>query len=780
MDLVSLVIPCYNPGPELLEAVRSARAQTHKPCEIILVDDGTDTAGGKAAVESALPLADRFIRQPNCGLPSARNAGFRAAGGKYVVPLDSDDLLDRCYVAECLAALRARPDAAFVYTDARVFGTRNYVERYGEYNLYALLDRNILPYAALIRKEAWEDAGHYDDRMRLGFEDWEFWLRLGAKGRYGFHLGKILFRYRKHGPSLFDVARRNEREIIAHIQANHPELYGYEARARIKAIWEPAACVLGPAGPQSILDCELAEASESNRVPPGSRAPAFAISKGSPHSHAAEFAALAVWGGAACAQLPGDCVAISRRCLESGQTVARVTPRGAAHVPGRASTLHRHLHNAGLLSARNWLAHPLRSASRLVPLRLKEAVNRRAGRPLFDLSFYLQFQPASVMLGRRLVTPLRYMPRLDSGRRRIALVTPHLGPGGAEKVLLEFAGALDRSEYEIFLIATQSSDARWLQLWQDAADHVYDLAALAPPELAAGAFYSVARNWRFESLLIQNSLPAYSVLRELKAEVPEMRVMDLIHSVDEKWDVVFASREVACVIDVRIAVSEAVRERLRREGTPDPAIRLLRCGIDLARFTPAPVRSAAPYRLLFAGRLDPVKRPLLLVDIARALKCRRPGLDFKIVVAGDGPEAASLRDRIERARLGGLFEIAGHVPDIAPLLANADLLVLASKAEGIPLVILEAFAAGKPVVASNAGAVGEVVNAATGVLIERAPGEAEAFAEAIDVLLNDPDVRARMGREARSLVERDYSRDQFRLACRGLLGGPSGARSNQL
>jgi glycosyltransferase involved in cell wall biosynthesis/GT2 family glycosyltransferase len=768
MCLVSLIIPCYNPGPELLETVRSARAQTHKPCEIILIDDGTNTAQGKAAFESALPMADRFIRQPNRGLPSARNAGFRAATGLYVVPLDSDDLLDPRFVAECLTALQAHPEAAFVYTDTRVFGTRNYVERHPDYNLYSLLDRNPLPYAALIRKEAWEDAGHYDDRMRLGFEDWEFWLRLGAKGRYGFHLGKVLFRYRKHGPSLSDVARRNEREIIAHIRANHPELYAYEARARIKAAWEPAACVLGPAGPQTILDCELAEAAGPGRIPPGSRAPAFAVAQGAPQPHAAEFAALAVWGGAASAELPGGSFALSRRRLEKGLPVARTAPDRVPKFADGASTLHRHLYNAGLLSIRNWLLHPLRTASRMIPLRIKEAVNRRAGHPFFDLSFYLRFQPASVILGQRLVTPLRYMPRLDSARRRIALVTPHLGPGGAEQVLLDIAAALDRSQFEIFLIATQSSDSRWLKLWQDSADHIYDLAALVPPELTAGAFYSVAGNWRFESLLVQNSLPAYSVLRELKAEAPGLRIMDLIHSVDERWDVISASREVAGAIDVRIVVSEAARERLRREGTPDAAIRLLRCGVDLARFTPAPVRPAPVHRILFAGRLDPVKRPLLLVDIARALKEHRSGPDFRIVVAGDGPEAASLRDRVERGGLSGAFELLGHIPDIAPLLADAALLVLTSQAEGIPLVILEAFAAGKPVVAANAGAVCEVVDTATGFLIERSPQEPQAFARAIDTLLNSPDLREQMGRQARARVERHYGRDQFRAAAREL------------
>jgi glycosyltransferase involved in cell wall biosynthesis len=782
MDLVSFVIPAYNPGTALLEAARSAREQTHEAVEIIVVNHGTDTAEGKAAIQSVLRLAHHYIEQPNRGVSAARNAGFRAATGAYVVPLDCDDLPDRRYVAECLAAIEAHPEAAFAYTDSRVIGRRKYIERYRDYNLYALLQRNILPYAGLIRKESWEAAGGYDERMRPGHEDWEFWLRLGANARYGHHLGKVLFQYRKSRPALSDASRRHEREAQEYIRENHPELYTYEARARIKAAWEPAACVVGPAGKPALLDCETMDAAAPHQILRNSRAQAFAISRGAAQPDAAEFAALAVWGGNRCVQLPDGSLAVSRPALARCRNLAELSPVSSPptakgvpdaprHLPAALATVHRHLLNAGLLSARPWLKHPVGSALRLVPLRIKEGINHRTGRAIFDLAFYLQFQPSPATLGKRPVTPLCYLPRLDSSRRRVALVTPHLGPGGAETVLLDISNALDCAQFEIFLIATQSSDTRWLERWKASVDHVYDLAALVPPERAASAFYSVVKNWRLETLLIQNSLPAYSVLRELKADVPGIGIMDLIHSVDREWDMVSATTEVAGSIDIRIVISEAARRRTCLGGTPEANIRLIRNGIDLARFVPgAPRPVSTPGRILFAGRLDAVKRPLLLVEIALALKERRGQADFRVIVAGDGPEGGSLRDRTKRAGVAELFDFLGYVPDIAPLLADADLLLLTSRAEGIPLVVLEAFAAGKPVVVSDAGAVGEVVDAATGFLVQTGAGEAEAFAKAIDMLLNSPDLRERMGREARRKVEVEYSRENFRQAYRGLFG----------
>jgi glycosyltransferase involved in cell wall biosynthesis len=448
----------------------------------------------------------------------------------------------------------------------------------------------------------------------------------------------------------------------------------------------------------------------------------------------------------------------------------RDVPNWWRHLPRWLETVARHFHNADLLAVRPWLQHPLRSTLRMFPLRIKEAINGVVGRPIFDLSFYLQFQPGSVALGKSLVASLDYRPRFSS-RRRVALVTPHLGPGGAEAVLLDIAGTLDRDQFEIFLIATNSFDSRWHERWKQATDHLYDLSTLVPADRGAGALYSIVKCWKFETLLIQNSLAAYSVVPEIKATVEGIRVMDLVHSVEKEWNFVSSTSTVARSIDTRIVISEAARQSMLRANTPESKIRLIRAGIDLARFSPRPLRSDATHGLiLFSGRLDAVKRPLLLVEIAVALRKLRGRADFRIVVAGDGPEAGALRSRADAAAVTGLFDFLGHVADVAPLLARVDLLVLPSSAEGIPLAILEAFGAGKPVVASDVGAVSELVVPSTGILIEKVSGEVEAFAEAIDTLLNCPDLRATMGEEARRKVEDEYNRESFRESYRALFG----------
>jgi glycosyltransferase involved in cell wall biosynthesis len=718
--LVSIVIPAYNPAPYLLEAIASASAQTYPHIEIVLVNDGTDQPESLVILEQASRLVSTYVQQPNRGLGAARNTGFRAARGEYVAPLDADDLLDPNYVSECLAELRGS-DAAFVYTDFQVFGTETYQERPGEYNLYRLLDRNYLTYAALIRKQDWENSGGYDESLKcFGYEDWEFWLRLGGRKRFGRYVSKALFRYRKHGTSLYDSARARHQEFVTYIRSLHPELYEYENRARIKARWSPAASIVscGPVTDQSIEDIQI--------VAPGELAlgPTVADAR---DPHAAELAALGHWSGAAAGQ--------------GSSSAAR-------------NNLHRHLLNAELLSLRSWTHHPGRSLTRLIPLRVKERINTASGRAVFDLSFYLQFQPNSVLLGNTVIEPLRYYPKPARGRKRAALVTPHLGPGGAESVLYDIASGFGSKHYETLLLATQSRDDRWLEKWQAQVEHTYDLAKVAPPERMIAALCSVIANWRCDTVIVQNSLYGYAAVPHIRKLLPEIKIFDVIHAVDEAWDQIASTAGVAAEIDRRVAMSEAVRNRLLALGVAEDKILLVRNGVDLERFRPAPLSSNSAKNILFAARLDTVKRPLLVADIAKELAKLRPQRDFRFSIAGDGPEKERFEERVRKLGLEPTFEFHGHVADLAPFYAAADVVILPSRSEGVPLVVLEALASARSVIASKAGSIPEVLDATCGILVEGA--DAAQFAQAIHSLLDEPELRATMGAAGRRKVERDH------------------------
>ncbi|MFN7190187.1 MAG: glycosyltransferase family A protein, partial [Rhodospirillales bacterium] len=179
----------------LAETLASVRAQTFADVVIVLVDDGSNDPATLAFLAD-LPPDIVFVRKPNGGLSSARNAGFAAASGSYVLPLDADDRIAPDMLARCAAILDADPTADFVYTQIDVFGDERGVVR-KTWNRFEQLATNQLPYCMLMRKSAWQRIGGYDDTMREGYEDWEFNLRLSKAGLIGVAIAEPLFRYRR-------------------------------------------------------------------------------------------------------------------------------------------------------------------------------------------------------------------------------------------------------------------------------------------------------------------------------------------------------------------------------------------------------------------------------------------------------------------------------------------------------------------------------------------------------------------------------------------------------
>ena len=228
---VSVVVPCYNAGADLPRALASVRAQTFEDYEIIVVDDGS-TDPATLDVLDSLSGDVRLIRQPNKGLPGARNTGFREAAGRYVVPLDCDDFVDPSFLDEMLTALKARRDAGYVFCHMVLHGEKSgTLER--NFNFFEQLVLEHVPYCVLIPKQVWHDVGGYDESMRDGKEDWEFNLRLAAHGYYGVLVDKPLFFYcvRRSG-MLESTSNRRHAEISKYIRTKHANLY------TIKSMWK--------------------------------------------------------------------------------------------------------------------------------------------------------------------------------------------------------------------------------------------------------------------------------------------------------------------------------------------------------------------------------------------------------------------------------------------------------------------------------------------------------------------------------------------------------------
>jgi glycosyltransferase involved in cell wall biosynthesis len=180
--------------------------------------------------------------------------------------------------------------------------------------------------------------------------------------------------------------------------------------------------------------------------------------------------------------------------------------------------------------------------------------------------------------------------------------------------------------------------------------------------------------------------------------------------------------------------------------------------VEIPPATPAG-RDRNPPVLVAVGRL---KAPKDFLTLVRALALLRPGFGRALIV-GEGPDRPELEAEIQRLEIGDRVHLLGERRDVLELLADADLFVLSSASEGMPVSVLEAMAAGLPVVGSRVGGVPElVVEGETGLLVE--PGDPDELAAAIDRLLDDPQLRRRLGEAGRARAQGRFALESFRRA----------------
>jgi glycosyltransferase involved in cell wall biosynthesis len=222
-DDVTVVIPCFNYGRFLPEALNSVRAQEGGPPRILIVDDGS-TDPETHAVLAAVARDVKVIWQTNGGISAARNAGFSEARTPLLLALDADDMLPGGALRALKRGLDADPSAGFSYGATRFIGEWSGVIAMPGWDPYRLLFRHTIGPTALTRRELFEDVGGYDPKIS-GYEDWEFWIHALAKGWHGVKVAEATFLYRRHGGTKLSADRSGYRRWYRAIRIKHAGLY---------------------------------------------------------------------------------------------------------------------------------------------------------------------------------------------------------------------------------------------------------------------------------------------------------------------------------------------------------------------------------------------------------------------------------------------------------------------------------------------------------------------------------------------------------------------------
>ena len=237
---ISIIIPCYNQEKYLAETVKSALNSTYADLEIIIVNDGsTDNSKEIAEDLSEKHRNVTLLNQPNSGVATARNAGIEYANGKYILPLDGDDLITPSYLSDSIRILEEKPDVKVVYCEAVKFDEKG--ERFWglkPFSLTSLARDNMIFVSGIFRKADCLAIGGFDDQMKtLGSEDWEFWINLLKNGGKVVKLPYLGFKYRlTKSASRRKMTSSNALKIkrIAYLNSKHMDFFERELNGPLR------------------------------------------------------------------------------------------------------------------------------------------------------------------------------------------------------------------------------------------------------------------------------------------------------------------------------------------------------------------------------------------------------------------------------------------------------------------------------------------------------------------------------------------------------------------
>ncbi|NNU79012.1 glycosyltransferase [Halovulum dunhuangense] len=256
---IAIVIPVHGHAALASESIASALALDGTV--VIAVDDGCPLAETRATLEGwALTHPGRFHRvtQVNRGLSGARNTGIDLALDRYpgleaVFLLDADNRLDPHAAALFEHLLGTRPDADWFYPNFDMIGLAEHAHNGGDFSVALLAESNFSEAGSLIRRRVFDAGIRFDESMRKGYEDWEFFLSAARAGFRGAPVRQAFFRYRKRPESMLSGSHDQDTVLRADIRARHRWLYDGDAVAQRAAGHTPRYRLIETDAPGRLL-----------------------------------------------------------------------------------------------------------------------------------------------------------------------------------------------------------------------------------------------------------------------------------------------------------------------------------------------------------------------------------------------------------------------------------------------------------------------------------------------------------------------------------------------
>lgn len=228
--LLSVVIPCYNLGAYVQEALDSVVASDHRPMEVLVVDDGSTDSATRDALEG-LTVPDeadlelRVVRTTNQGLARTRNTGGQWAHGEFLAFLDADDEVEPSYFGRAIEIMRAYDNVGLVGCWLSSNGPQGWWETWNTELPYLLFQNTINSAGVVMRRDVFRAHGQNNPELFTGMEDYDSVLRMVAAGWHGVSIPERLFRYRVRMGSMMRGFNPDNRTLMyERIAAGVPDL----------------------------------------------------------------------------------------------------------------------------------------------------------------------------------------------------------------------------------------------------------------------------------------------------------------------------------------------------------------------------------------------------------------------------------------------------------------------------------------------------------------------------------------------------------------------------
>jgi len=367
--------------------------------------------------------------------------------------------------------------------------------------------------------------------------------------------------------------------------------------------------------------------------------------------------------------------------------------------------------------------------------------------------------------------------RLVKEGRRLLLVIPWMAMGGADKFNLDVVSQLKTRGCEITIVTTLPDNYRWYGEFREKTPDIFILPHFLRMNDYPRFLEYLVKSRQIEVAFISNSELGYKFLPYLRSRCPSTAFVDYCHMEKEHWNnggFPRLSIGYQDALDLTMVTSEHLKEWMVQRGKPPQQVEVAYVNVDTDVFSPDPETGQAlrdeldipswKAVILYAGRLCAQKQPRVFGEVMKELKKRK--LEFLCLVAGDGPDAQWLSAYLGKHRLKRQVWALGAVSNerMRELLALSDIFFLPSESEGIAVTIYEAMASGVVPVGADVGGQRELVTPDCGVLVQRAGpvDEVEAYADALQRLIESPGLRVEMGHAARHRV-----RTRFDLSLMG-------------